>query len=142
MDNKKTEKLTLLNQGETEYPRKPSQAKLETFINPAGENNYSVEFDTEEFTSLCPVTGQPDFARINIVYIPDKKCIESKSLKLYLFSYRNCKGFAEELINKIQDDLLSACNPRNIKVTGYFSIRGGIKITVSTEYKKKERKNK
>lgn len=137
-EQKQNNKLTLLSQGETDYPQNPKEAKLETFTNPTPKSNYTIEFETEEFTSLCPVTGQPDFAKIHIKYSPDKKCIESKSLKLYLFSYRNYKGFAEKIINSIKEDLVRACKPRKLEVNGYFRARGGITITVNTEYKKME----
>ncbi|MFW6172741.1 MAG: preQ(1) synthase [Elusimicrobiota bacterium] len=137
----KDKKLTILKKGHTRYPESPEQARLETFENPSPSNKYTVEFSTEEFTSLCPVTSQPDFGKINIEYIPDKKCIESKSLKLYLFSYRNYQGFVEKITNKILDDIVKACSPLYARVTGIFNPRGGIGIKVEADYNK-ERKSK
>lgn len=127
--------LTILGKGRTAYPADPAKAVLETFDNPSPGKRYSVEFDTEEFTALCPVTGQPDFGRINIRYVPGRKCIESKSLKLYLFSFRNYRGFAEKIINRILDDIVKASGPREAKVTGFFRARGGITIKVEADYK-------
>ncbi|MGM0441161.1 MAG: preQ(1) synthase [Elusimicrobiota bacterium] len=142
MNNKNKENLNILNRGETKYPANPAEAQLETFKNPSPKNSYTIEFKTEEFTSLCPVTEQPDFAAITIKYIPEKKCIESKSLKLYLFSYRNYKGFAEEIINKIKEDVAEVCDPRKVEVTGNFKARGGITINVDTVYIKEKGENK
>jgi 7-cyano-7-deazaguanine reductase len=132
---KKTQKsdlggLTLLGRG-----ARPTK-KLETFPNHHPERDYVVTLKTEEFTCVCPATGQPDFARLTIQYIPDKKIVESKSLKLYLWSYRNEGAFHEHVTNVILDDLVSALKPRWCKVTADFSIRGGISITVDAEYKK------
>jgi len=132
---KKTQKsdldgLTLLGRG-----AKPTR-KLETFPNHHPERDYVVTLKTEEFTSVCPATGQPDYARLTIQYIPDKKIVESKSLKLYLWSYRNEGAFHEHVTNVILDDLVSALKPRWCKVTADFSVRGGISITFDGEYKK------
>ncbi len=93
-----------------------------------------------EFTCLCPRTGQPDFARITIRYVPDKRCVELKSLKLYLWSYRNEGAFHEAVINKILDDLVKAVGPRRMSVAGDFFVRGGIHTTVTAEHKKKNRR--
>jgi 7-cyano-7-deazaguanine reductase len=87
-----------------------------------------------EFTSLCPVTGQPDFGRIEIRYVPDKLCVESKSLKFYLTGYRNTRSFNEEVLNRILDDLVSACRPRRMRVRGEFAARGGISLTVEATH--------
>jgi 7-cyano-7-deazaguanine reductase len=133
VDNK--EKFSILKEGETVYPDHPDKAKLEFFDNPSPGNDYSIEFETSEFTSLCPITSQPDFGNIIISYIPDKSCIESKSLKLYLFSYRNYGGFAEKIVNRILDDVVKTCCPRQASVTGDFTARGGITIKVNAEYK-------
>ena len=133
-------KLSILKQGRTVYPTIPDNAVLETFDNPSLSNDYFVEFETEEFTSLCPVTKQPDFAKIIISYVPAQKCIESKSLKLYLYSFRNYSGFAEKIINRILDDIVDACKPLEAEVTGYFSPRGGITIKVTANYKKESSK--
>ena len=110
-------------------PNEPSK-ELELFDNPQPERPYTITMETPEFTCLCPRTGQPDFATIRIRYVPDKLCIELKSLKLYLWSYRNEGAFHEAVVNKILDDLSGACNPRFMEVVGDFLIRGGIHTTV------------
>jgi 7-cyano-7-deazaguanine reductase len=122
--------LTLL--GKTARPVK----KLETFPNHHPGRNYTVTLQTEEFTCVCPMTGQPDYAKIKVQYIPDKKIIESKSVKLYLWSFRNEGVFHEHVTNVILDDLVYALKPRWCKVSAEFSVRGGIGITVDAEYKK------
>ena len=101
MDNREKENLTLLGNQQTKYPDNYAPEVLETFENKHQENDYFVKFNCPEFTSLCPITGQPDFATIYISYIPDVKMVESKSLKLYLFSYRNHGDFHEDCVNKI-----------------------------------------
>lgn len=108
--------------------------KLETFPNHHPERDYKVAIQTNEFTCLCPVTGQPDFAQLTIRYIPNHQIIESKSLKMYLWSYRDEPSFHEHVTNTILDDLVSALEPRWCKVTANFSVRGGISITVEAEY--------
>ncbi len=110
--------------------------KLEAFPNHNPDRNYMITLQTEEFTCLCPVTGQPDFAKIKIQYIPDKKIVESKSLKLYLWSFRSEGVFHEHVTNIILDDLVCVLKPRYCKVSAEFSIRGGIGIIVDAEYKK------
>jgi 7-cyano-7-deazaguanine reductase len=120
--------LTLLKGG-----KKPLK-KLETFPNHHPERDYVVTLHANEFTCLCPATGQPDFAHISIQYIPDKKIVESKSLKLYLWSYRNRGVFHEHVANVILDDLVCALSPRWCKVTAAFAVRGGISITVEAEH--------
>ncbi len=114
---------------------KPTK-KLETFPNHHPKRDYVVTLKTDEFTCVCPATGQPDFARLTIQYIPDKKIVESKSLKLYLWSYRNEGVFHEHVANVILDDLASALKPRWCKITADFAVRGGISITIDAEYKK------
>ncbi len=114
--------------GNTAYPRDYAPEVLETFANKHRENDYWVHFDCPEFTSLCPITGQPDFATIFIDYIPDVKMVESKSLKLYLFSYREHGDFHEDCVNKIMKDLIKLMDPKYIEVTGIFKPRGGISI--------------
>jgi len=109
------------------------ERKLETFPNHHPEREYTVTLETEEFTSVCPMTGQPDFAKLTIQYRPDQRILESKSLKLYLWSYRNDGVFYEHLTNVILDDLIEALAPRWCKVTAVFSVRGGIGITVEAE---------
>jgi 7-cyano-7-deazaguanine reductase len=114
-------------------PTKPSKT-LETFSNPRAERDYTIAFDCPEFTCLCPLTGQPDFARIRIEYVPDELCVELKSLKLYLWSYRDEGAFHEAVTNRILDDLVAATRPRRIKVVGDWNVRGGIGTTVIVEY--------
>ena len=107
--------------------------KLEAFPNHNPDRYYKITLETNEFTCLCPATGQPDFANIKVDYVPDKKVVESKSFKLYLWSYRNEGVFHEHVVNTILDDLVKALNPHYIKVTGAFNVRGGIGITVEAE---------
>ena len=114
--------------------------EIETFPNPFPERDYTIAMECPEFTCLCPKTGQPDFAILHISYIPDKICIELKSLKVYLTSYRNEGGFHEKVINIILDDLVSACKPRNMKIIGDFNVRGGICTTVTVEHSKSKKK--
>ncbi|MCD5401851.1 preQ(1) synthase [candidate division NPL-UPA2 bacterium] len=128
------EELTLLGRKITGYPSSPQEARLETFENQYLGRDYWITLDCPEFSSLCPRTGQPDFGTITIQYIPDKKCLEAKSLKLYLFSYRNIGIFNEDVVNKILDDIVKACCPREAKVIGEFYPRGGIYITVEVSY--------
>jgi len=114
-------------------PTQPSKT-LETFPNPKPGRDYLIRFETDEFTCLCPKTGQPDFATIRIEYVPDSLCVELKSLKLYLWSYRNEGGFHEDVTNRILDDLVAAVRPRRLRVEGDFNIRGGIHTTVIAEH--------
>ncbi|MFH0822503.1 MAG: preQ(1) synthase [Pseudomonadota bacterium] len=128
--------LTILRRSRTTFPNNPDTAPLETFPNKYASRDYLIRFDCPEFTSLCPITGQPDFAKIEITYIPDAKCVESKSLKLYLFSFRNTGMFHEEITNRILDDVVSACEPRWARVRGRMNVRGGIGIDVTAQYSK------
>jgi 7-cyano-7-deazaguanine reductase len=114
--------------------KKQTIIKLEVFTNPNPGRDYEIHMECPEFTCLCPRTGQPDFATIDIYYIPDKQCIELKSLKLYLGSYRNEGAFHEAVTNKILDDLVKSCRPRWMKVVGDFYMRGGIHTTISVEH--------
>lgn len=107
---------------------------LEAFENKHPDNDYWVRFNCPEFTSLCPITGQPDFAEIRISYLPDRRMVESKSLKLYLFSYRNHGDFHEDCVNKIMKDLIALMDPKYIEVTGIFTPRGGISIYPYANY--------
>ena len=118
----------------TAVPSHPSKARLETFSNPKPGRPYEIVFSTPEFTSLCPVTGQPDFATITIRYTPNRRCVESKSLKLYLHSFRNVGSFAEAVTNRILDDLVRAISPRHAVVTGEFAARGGVALKVSASF--------
>src|SRR4051795_2624070 len=106
-------------------PSQPSK-QLETFPNPKPDREYEIRFETPEFTCLCPMTGQPDFATIRIEYVPAELCVELKSLKLYLWSYRNEGAFHEAVTNQILDDLVAATTPHYLRVEGDFLIRGGI----------------
>jgi 7-cyano-7-deazaguanine reductase len=135
----KTARLTLLGRSQAKIPASPAKARLETFRNPAPRRNYWIHFETDDFTSVCPVTGQPDFARIDIDYVPDRLCVESKSLKFYLASYRNERAFNEAVTNRILDDLVKACAPREAMVTAQFSARGGIALTVRADFSDKAR---
>src|SRR5437660_10199333 len=134
MAKAKTSNLTLLGHSEARIPASPAQARLETFPNPAPRRNYWIHFETDDFTSLCPVTGQPDFARIDIDYVADRLCVESKSLKFYLASYRNERAINEAVTNRILDDFVKACSPRHAIVTAHFSARGGNGLTVRAEH--------
>jgi 7-cyano-7-deazaguanine reductase len=114
-------------------PSQPTK-DLETFPNPNPERDYEIRFDCPEFTCLCPKTGQPDFATISIRYVPGDTCVELKSLKLYLWSYRNEGAFHEAVTNKIMDDLVAATNPRSMTVEGDFWVRGGIHTVVEVQH--------
>lgn len=110
--------------------------KLETFPNRYPGREYEVDITCPEFTAVCPKTGQPDFATIHIKYVPDEKIIELKSLKLYMFSYRDQGIFHEHVTNKILDDIVEACRPLRCEVVGDFNVRGGIKTVVTARYEK------
>jgi len=115
-------------------------AGLETFPNPRPGRDYSIQHDCPEFTALCPKTGQPDFGTIRITYVPDRACVELKSLKLYLQGYRNRGIFYEQVTNAILDDLVSAVRPRLMTVEGSFSVRGGISSVVRATYEAPRRR--
>ncbi|MDO4725646.1 MAG: preQ(1) synthase [Porphyromonadaceae bacterium] len=135
---KKT-KLTLLG-SQTNYSQDYAPEVLETFENQHQDNDYWVHFDCPEFTSLCPITGQPDFATIYVDYIPDIQMVESKSLKLYLFSFRGHGAFHEDCVNIIMKDLIKLMQPKYIEVTGVFTPRGGISIYPYCNYGKPDTK--
>lgn len=122
------EGLELLGNQQVSYPTDYAPEMLETFQNKHPENDYFVKFNCPEFTSLCPITGQPDFATIYINYVPDERMVESKSLKLYLFSFRNHGDFHEDCVNTIMKDLIELMDPKYIEVWGEFTPRGGISI--------------
>jgi len=126
--------LTLLNSNEKSYPETPEEARLEIFENKYSKRDYWITFICPEFTARCPITNQPDFGKLIIKYIPGKYCIESKSLKLYLFSFRNHGTFHEEVVNRILDDLVNACEPKKMNIEGDFNPRGGISIKVDANY--------
>ncbi|MBR5699744.1 MAG: NADPH-dependent 7-cyano-7-deazaguanine reductase QueF [Bacteroidales bacterium] len=118
----------------TAYSQDYDPGVLETFENRHPDNDYWVRFNCPEFTTLCPITGQPDFAEIRISYIPDKRMVESKSLKLYLFSFRSHGDFHEDCVNIIMKDLITLMDPKYIEVTGLFTPRGGISIWPYANY--------
>ena len=126
--------ISLLGNNNTKYPTDYAPEVLETFPNKHPENDYFVKFNCPEFTSLCPITGQPDFAKIYISYIPGEKMVESKSLKLYLFSFRNHGDFHEDCINIIMKDLIRLMKPKYIEVWGKFLPRGGLSIDPYCNY--------
>jgi len=137
MNKRDIKELTLLGHSTTRYPDSPDKAKLEAFPNAYAKRDYVVSFDCPEFTSRCPITDQPDFGHIKIEYVPNKSCLESKALKLYLYSFRNHNTFHEEVVNRILDDIVKAIKPRRIKVTGTFNPRGGIAICAEAEWTNK-----
>jgi 7-cyano-7-deazaguanine reductase len=117
----------------TKPAARPSKKSLETFPNPNPGRDYTIRMRIPEFTCLCPKTGQPDFATLHLEYIPDAKCVELKSLKLYIWSYRNEGAFHEAVTNRILDDLVRLMHPRFIRLTAQFNVRGGIYTTVVAE---------
>lgn len=128
------EGLELLGNQQVSYPTDYAPEMLETFQNKHPENDYWVRFNCPEFTSLCPITGQPDFATIYINYVPDERMVESKSLKLYLFSFRNHGDFHEDCVNTIMKDLIALMDPKYIEAWGEFTPRGGISIHPYANY--------
>lgn len=132
--------VSLLGNQNTKYQYEYNPEVLETFVNKHAENEYLVTFNCPEFTSLCPKTGQPDFAKIVINYIPREKMVESKSLKLYLFSFRNHGDFHEDCVNIIMKDLVNLMNPKYLEVIGIFMPRGGISIYPFANYADDEHK--
>ena len=133
MTNREQEGLQALGQ-KTKYSDKYTPEVLETFENKHLDNDYWVQFNCPEFTTLCPITGQPDFAEIRIMYIPGERMVESKSLKLYLFSFRNHGDFHEDCVNIIMKDLIRLMDPKYIEVIGLFTPRGGISIYPYANY--------
>ena len=118
-------------------PSQPSK-DLETFPNPNPERDYTIRIRMPEFTCLCPKTGQPDFATLSLEYVPDQRCIELKALKLYVWSFRNEGAFHEAVTNTILADLVAACEPRFMRLTGEFKVRGGLYTTVVVEHRVKD----
>ncbi len=133
MSKSRRKKLTLLGHSATKLPSSPAAATLETFPNPS-RRRYRIHFETSDFTSVCPVTGQADFARIELDYVPAKLCVETKSLKFYLASFRNQRGFNEAITNRILDDFVAVVAPREANILAAFSARGGIALTVRASY--------
>ena len=130
------ENLTKLGSEKTEYKSEYDPSVLESFRNQHPEYDYFVKFNCPEFTSLCPITGQPDFAAIIISYVPDLKLVESKSLKLYMFSFRNQGDFHEDIVNTVMKDLIRLLDPKYIEVWGKFLPRGGLSIDPYCNYGK------
>jgi 7-cyano-7-deazaguanine reductase len=126
---------TILSQAQVDKPIRI----LEAFDNPRPGRDYEVKFVFPEFTSVCPVTGQPDFATITLAYVPDRLCVEMKSLKLYYFAYRNKGIFYEAVVNTILDDLVAVLKPRRMTVVGEFAVRGGTAGTVTVSYESRRR---
>ena len=126
--------LSLLGKPGARLPSSPDEARLEVFANQRPGRRYWITLDCPEFSSLCPVTGQPDSARIVIRYVPGESCVETKSLKFYLASYRNQPAFNEEIVNRILDDLVRAMRPQELIVRGDFAPRGGIQLTTEATY--------
>jgi 7-cyano-7-deazaguanine reductase len=127
-------RLALLGAGATRVPASPDEATLEHFPNSHPGRDYWITFDCPEFTSLCPITGQPDFGHITIRYVPNRRCLESKALKLYLGAFRNHGAFHEAVVNRILDDLVRTVRPRRAIVRGDFNRRGGIAIIVEASH--------
>lgn len=139
--SRKTKELTLLGRSERTIPGTPDAEILETFENPA-RRPYWIRFETADFTSLCPITGQADFAELKIDYLPDRRCLETKSLKFYLASYRNERAFNEEVTNRLLDDLVKACAPREMTIQARFAPRGGISLTITASHSQKPKRPK
>ena len=136
MSERSKEGLSLLGNRRTVYKSDYAPEVLETFANKHPDNDYFVKFNCPEFTSLCPITGQPDFATVYISYVPGERMVESKSLKLYLFSFRNHGDFHEDVVNTIMKDLIRLLDPKYIEVWGRFLPRGGISIDPYCNYGK------
>jgi 7-cyano-7-deazaguanine reductase len=136
--SRKYASLTLLGNSQAILPKSPQRTTLEAFPNPNPLRDYSIRIDCPDFTSLCPVTGQPDFAEILVEYVPHSRCVETKSLKLYLASYRNVHSFNEAVINRILDDLVAVCHPRRMRIEGRFVARGGLALSVTAEHSQKQ----
>lgn len=134
MSDSPTADLSLLGRSEHRLPASPDEATLETFPNRTPGRNYTIHLTAADFSSLCPVTGQPDAAHVEIIYIPDATCVETKSLKFYLASYRNHPSFNEAIVNRILDDLVKACAPKQAVVRGQFAARGGIQLTCEARF--------
>ncbi len=121
-------------------PLQPSKT-IESFPNPHPHNDYTIRFESREFTTLCPMTGQPDFAQITVEYAPRERCLESKSLKQYLWSFRDEGHFHEDVTNILLNDMTATCAPRWMTVTGHFNIRGGIDFVITARFREDENQN-
>jgi 7-cyano-7-deazaguanine reductase len=125
-----------LNSAVFSVAKRPSK-RLETFANPTPQRDYRIHMEMPEFTCLCPMTGQPDFATLLLDYVPDRLCVELKSLKLYIWSYRNEGAFHEAVTNRILDDLVRATRPRHMRLEAKFYVRGGITTSIVAEHRKR-----
>jgi 7-cyano-7-deazaguanine reductase len=134
------EPLKLLGKASA-LPTEPTRAILDSFPNSHPGRDYTILLETEDFSSVCPVTGQPDYAAITIEYIPAKRCIETKSLKYYLAAFRNTPAFNEQIVNRILEDLVAVCAPKRMTVRGEFAARGGLSLTVVATHTAGGRKN-
>lgn len=134
MSDPQSADLTLLGRSEHRLPASPEEAVLETFPNRTPGRPYTIHLSAPDFSSVCPVTGQPDAAHIEILYIPNDRCVETKSLKFYLASFRNYRAFNEAIVNRILDDLVAACEPHQAIVRGRFASRGGIQLTCEARH--------
>jgi 7-cyano-7-deazaguanine reductase len=132
--NKTQKKFRLLGRADTSFPSAPSKEILDVFPNRSPHRSYWITFECSEFTSVCPVTAQPDFAKFTIRYIPERLCVETKSLKYYLASFRHTPAFNEEITNRILEDLVAVAQPREMIVEGEFSPRGGIAVSVLAKH--------
>ena len=121
-------------------PTEPSRQILDSFLNSHPGCDYTIFLETEDFSSVCPVTGQPDYAEISIEYVPAARCIETKSLKYYLASFRNTPAFNEQIVNRILEDLIATCSPKRMTVRGAFASRGGLSLTVEATHEARGRK--
>ncbi len=133
------EPLRLLGKASA-LPIEPSRGILDSFPNSHPGRDYTIFLETEDFSSVCPVTGQPDYAEITIEYVPAARCIETKSLKYYLASFRNTPAFNEQIVNRILEDLVAVCAPKRLKVRGAFAARGGLSLTVEATHSAGSRK--
>ena len=133
MSSERSDDFSLLGH-ESKLPASPEEAKLETFTNKSPGRPYTIDLDCPEFSSLCPVTGQPDTALITIRYVPDNLCLETKSLKFYLASFRNNAAFNEAVANRIADDIISAVSPRTLEMRAEFAARGGISLSLEISH--------
>ena len=133
-DESDKSELTMLGSNVSSFPSSPDDANLERFENIRPGRRYVIQLSNPEFSSLCPVTGQPDTAHLLIRYIPNEFCVETKSLKYYLASYRNTAAFNEEIVNRVLDDLVNLLQPQEIQIRGEFGSRGGIQLTCEASY--------
>ena len=126
----------------SKLPESPSRGILDTFPNSHPGSNYVITLETSDFSSLCPVTGQPDYAELVIEYTPAKRCVETKSLKYYLAAFRNTPSFNEQIVNRILEDLVAVCDPAEMTVRGHFAARGGISLSVVAKHSQPKKRRR